>query len=259
MKFCLIRDELIRRNEMELEEHRQYGAALIAAMVRDWWASISNATDSLVLLADQHHWRAALRQNRLLLTQLTDVSANWMSKAITRSPHALSYPPGVSDDPPDFTKEGEMATVVDEDWLFPRSPSASSFGESAESSPDSGGQFDSEDFSWGLQSAAILPPQSADNSSCSEDISENDYDDDVDDYIASVSSDASVESTITQEDVAGLVTDASLPLNEVMEPYLTNGWQPQPLLADTHTEEVSSEEMVCNKTFILFLVLLVLF
>ena len=237
MKYCLIRDELIRRNEEDLEKHRRYGAALIAKMIRDWWASVSEAAGSLVLLAEQHQWRAALRQNRLLLTQLTDVGANWMSKAIARSPHPPLASTGLENDV-------EMATVVDDDWLIPQSTSASSLSGSVESLPNSEDHFDPEDFSWGIKSTVILPRQSVDHSSCSEDVSEDD-DDDAEDR-ASVSSDASIASTVNQEDVAGLVAEAALPLNEVMEPYLTNGWQPQSLLDDTHAD-VSPGEAVSDK------------
>lgn len=236
--FCLIGSELDRRNEEELEGLRRRGAAMIAKMVQDWWAGVSETASALSFLSEQRQWRAALRQNRVFLTQLTDVGANWMFEAVSRSSRSLA-PPLLSSSKQTVPLVSTMVLEqeMDEEWLPPRSSASSTANGSVESLPDAAVEFNPDGFSWGLQSLTATATPMLMGSSYSEDDSEDQ---------ASVSSGSSAASTLAtdQEDVFELISDASLPLSEVLEPYMSNGWPLQPPLAEPHTWDTVSVQQL---------------
>ncbi|VDM25113.1 unnamed protein product, partial [Hydatigera taeniaeformis] len=196
MMFCMISSELARRNEEELEGLRQRGAAMVAKMVQDWWAEVSETASSLSALSEHRQWCAALQRNRVFLTHLTDTGANWMFEAVSRSSRSMAPPPFSASKQtlplaPTMVLEEED---VDELWLPPKSSTSSTANGSVESLTDAGVQFNPDAFSWGLQSHMITAaPMSLDSSP-----SEGDSEDHV-----STSSDSSGASTLAtdQEDV----------------------------------------------------------
>lgn len=206
----MIRAELARREALELELHRQRGAAKIAQLIREWWSGISKAPGVASLLSGHRQWESALRQNRLALTQLTDTGANWLSSAISRS----VYPTPGSINPVSFLDDEE----IDADYSPPRSSATSVTSENPSEEPTT--IFNLDDFEWGLQSEALTTVDSY-SSQQSED--DGDDDDDSDPMSSSHFSNAS----ISEEDLIGLRSDAALPLHEVLESALDNGWTPQ--------------------------------
>ncbi|VDL19810.1 unnamed protein product [Hymenolepis diminuta] len=206
----MIRAELARRETLELELHRQRGAAKIAQLIREWWSGISKAPGVASLLSGHHQWESALRQNRLALTQLTDTGANWLSSAISRS----VYPTPGSVNSVSFLDDEE----IDADYSPPRSSATSITSENPSEEPAT--IFNLDDFEWGLQSEALTTVESY-SSQQSEDGGDDDDDSD------SVSSSHFSNASISEEDLIGLRSDAALPLHEVLESALDNGWTPQ--------------------------------
>lgn len=206
----MIRAELTHREALKLEQLREHGAARVAQLVREWWSGVSKASDVATLLSEHRLWQSALQQNRSVLIQLTDTGSNWFSSAISRS----SCLPTATN-PASFLDEDE----ADVDYTPPRSSVSSVASESPEIiPPEESVTFNLDDFEWGLQSETPLVDSFSSQQS--------DGDDDVD----SVSSRFSNEAT-SEEDLAGLKADAAVPLREVLEPALDNGWRPQQLLS----------------------------
>ncbi|VDO01654.1 unnamed protein product [Rodentolepis nana] len=218
----MIRSELARREALELELLRQHGAAKIAQLIREWWSGISKAPGVASLLSVHDQWQSTLQQNRLALTQVTDTGANWLSSAISRS---VCPTPG-SINLVSFLDDEEM----DVDYTPPRSSSSSITSENPSEDPSTA--FNLDCFEWGLNSEAFTTLDSY-SSQHSEDEG-GDYED-----IDSVSSSHLSNGSTSEEELIGLRSDAALPLHEVLETALDNGWTPQ-------QRSTALEGMLCN-------------
>ncbi len=235
----------MRRENEALEDWRRQGAAYIAAMVRDWWAGIAETVNGLSLLARQRQWQSTLSADRSFVTQLTDLGPNWMADAVSRSPSTAF--PGPS--------ENVIEEQQDLDWLPPRefaqSSGSSTMSSSFESLADlessaSSSHYSRESFSWGLRqqqqqrsASALMPPPDTPTLA------------DIDsDNLSTDSNPSSVSSSLAtdKEDVAGLIADMELSLNDLLEPYMSNGWVPQarpePLESDDDSESQSYQAAV---------------
>ncbi|VDD75587.1 unnamed protein product [Mesocestoides corti] len=213
--YCLLKAEISRQEAEALDEMRRKGAALIAAMVRDWWSGISDSLDSMSLLAKHRQWHLTQHQNRTILAHLTDTFPNWVSGAISRSPPRKSLPPPVC-------ITDAALEELDKDWLPPvanQSSSSSTSSSSFDSLVDLGHtnsksrHYSWDNFAWGLQSRSVpavprSPPSPHDGQA---------------------STDSSVSSSLDtdKEDLAMLIAESELPLDEVLEPYISKGWKRQ--------------------------------
>nr|CUU00235.1 hypothetical transcript [Hymenolepis microstoma] len=206
----MIRSELARREASELELLRQHGAAKIAQLIREWWSGISKAPGVASLLSVHHQWQSALQQNRLALAQLTDSGANWLSSAMSHS----VFPTPDSINLVSFLDEEEMDT----DYSPPRSSASSASSENP--SEELGTAFNLDCFEWGLNSETLTTMDSYSSQQSEDD--GGDYED-----IDSVSSSHLSNGSTSEEDLIGLRSDAALPLHEVLETAIDNGWTPQ--------------------------------
>lgn len=220
--FCLLKEEMQRRDRDAYEDFRRKGASLIASMVRDWWSGVSNSINNLCLLAVQRQWRNAFYQNQSFVTQLTDRGPNWMAYAISRSSSAQEVCSNVADD-----QDWRQSAVFQTSGSSTMSSSFESLVDldsSASSHYSREGSSMSRRHPRASSSTLMPPPHTPDNDNLSSDSS------------ISVSSSLATD----KEDVTGLVADGELSLGELLEPYMSNGWSPR-----THawsTEPQDSDE-----------------
>ncbi|VDK30108.1 unnamed protein product, partial [Dibothriocephalus latus] len=114
--FCLMKQELQRRDDEALECERRKGAAVVARIVRQWWDGVSNTVEAWVLLANQRRWRSTLVQNKNNIAALTDLGPTWLARAINEP-----LPDSFDLDPAQNAAIGCLSEPEDADW---RPPSA---------------------------------------------------------------------------------------------------------------------------------------
>nr|VZI28316.1 unnamed protein product [Spirometra erinaceieuropaei] len=260
--FCLMKQELQRRDDEALERERRKGAAVIARIVRQWWDSVSSTVETWVLLANQRRWRSTLVQNKNNIAALTDLGPTWLARAVNdplpdsfdldSSPNAgigcLSEPEDADWKPPSVLKPIDQEESVDVGEMHATSISTTNSSSSCsrvasfESLVDAGDAFSDfhcpqtptspfscEKFTWGLP-RTFPPPSHHHGGGHSQAVSE--ATERVTDGLCTSPSPQSTPSSpdsslsTDKEEVQELEADGRLLLEHVLEPYILNGWSP---------------------------------
>ncbi|KAL7062018.1 hypothetical protein AAHC03_02050 [Spirometra sp. Aus1] len=260
--FCLMKQELQRRDDEALERERRKGAAVIARIVRQWWDSVSSTVETWVLLANQRRWRSTLVQNKNNIAALTDLGPTWLARAVNdplpdsfdldSSPNAgigcLSEPEDADWKPPSVLKPIDQEESVDVGEMHATSISTTNSSSSCsrvasfESLVDAGDAFSDfhcpqtptspfscEKFTWGLP-RTFPPPSHHRGGGHSQAVSE--ATERVTDGLCTSPSPQSTPSSpdsslsTDKEEVQELEADGRLLLEHVLEPYILNGWSP---------------------------------